>query len=168
MKTYFLVFVFLAAISVFARDPKVQYFGPVRAENSNIELGILSIENWKTPQTVVANFDSGLAELRFKRELVLQIAPCAGVDSSILLPILGRLTSEKLDSIQPRGEWQFGQPILILLADSTACLPVLTLNKLRWIEIQYGSDLTKAVQRAKRLGEMYREQELGRMHGIFR
>jgi len=168
MKTAILVIVLLLAAVAFARDPKVQMFGSVRAENSRVDMGILSIENWKQPARTVADFDSGLAGLRFKRELVLSIAPCGGVDSSILRAVLGRLTDHKLDKITPRGEWQFGQPILIVLPDSAACPPVLELNQLRWVEIQYGADMQKAVERAKRLGEMYREQQLGPLQGIFR
>lgn len=151
-----------------AQEPKIQRFGAVCSENSSIQLGILSIENWKQPDRIVADVDSGLATLRFKRELVFQVAPCVGVDSTILQAILGRFTSEQLNDIAPHGEWQFGQPVVVLLADSAACPPVRALIKQRWIEIQYGGDLKKAVERAKRLGEMYREQELGRINRMFR
>ncbi|HEY3295511.1 MAG TPA: hypothetical protein VGL38_08730 [bacterium] len=168
MKAILWAVVCLVAISAYAKEPAVQFFGAVRAENSRVDLGILSIENWKQPDRVVADVDSGLASLRFKRELVLQLAPCAGVDSATLSAILGRFTGKELNSIKPRGEWQFSQPVLIMLADSSACPPALELNQLRWVEIQYGSDLKQAVARASRLGEMYREQQLGPMNGIFR
>jgi hypothetical protein len=165
MRTALLVLMLAITSGVCAKPPEVRFWGTVKAENRSVELGVIAIKSAQA--LTAADFDSALAMLRFKRELVIQMPRCSDADSSILAAILGRLTDRRLPGIEPRGEWQFGQPIVILLPVSGACPPVLALNQLRWVEIRYGGNLDKAIRRAKRLGEMYRVQQQEEMNFMF-
>jgi len=165
MKTAWLILL-LAVSAASAKVWQERSFGTVRAENRSIELGVLSVMDWHAPD-VVARFDSALAVLRFKQELVLELPRCADADSGNVIAVLGRLTGEKLDGIEPRGEWQFGQAAVILLPDSAACPRVQSLNNLRWIDVRYGSDLRIAIKWAKLLGEMFRERQMEEMNFMF-
>jgi hypothetical protein len=162
-----LVLIFCAAVLYAAPAPRTVAVGEVRGELRDRLFAVITVDSWPSADSAAANMDAVLSAFRFMHGLVLKLPPCAAADSLSARAMLGRFTSLPVGAIQPRGEWQFTRPVVIVQRNSSLCPDVLTLNTLRWVELYNGSSLDGALKRAKHLSDVYRSLTHDAIDGLF-
>ncbi len=159
-----LALLYICAFSLFASA-----HAQVRAERFDERFGFVVVEDCSAEE----KFDAALAEVKDARGLLVDLR-ARGKADSLLLPLLGKLTDEKLVGdwleIVPREEWQYVRAIVLWVTQEQSEMQLFELfvTQRDDAEMIVTDSEKKAKRKLKELVRKVESEQRDRMDRMFR